>query len=464
MGKNIVVRLHVYLMCFLLAFAPAYSYASAAPLLDFTGLVNGAKVAGGYVADFWFKRAANDPIYNAANDDRFVAKAHTATNNQLAKTWMHRWFNRGLGLTGGVAAVAAILEAADWVLDPANNTITKVADVGSFTICGSSTLVPNQLNRCSPVPKQALELYYPKTDTTLHTFKSTDIASLNAKVAQMLIDLKQSTVPKLYSTQALLYTLDFLDSNGNVTNSVNGSLNNAYIVYIPPGVVHATEDDIAAAVAQAPAQALEALATPYLNEPHAAATAAAAKAQPAAGSDACPSGQTKVNGVCQAPPTENKCPAGQTFDTTTGKCKAATAAQCPVGQVYDPVQKKCMSPKLPDDEDDWPEFCEWAAPVCDFIEWAKQDVDKFDVSPVDVKDTAADAQSITSQILTLGYVSGGIKACPANYTFTFAVMGQGIDFDLSYKPLCDMLLMARPVVIAIAYFQAAKIVFVGRRD
>ena len=452
MGKNLVVRLHVYLMCFLLAFAPAYSYASAAPLLDFTGVVNAAKTGGGFVADFLFKRAANDPNYNAANDDRFETKRHNVSNSQMGDTWRKRWAGQTGGIGAGLAAtaaIAALLAAADWVLDPANNTIRKkVIDpqyihcykTDDFGTCGSSR------------------------DSPFRHFLS-ESGEFNARYlsfSRVVTYPSSNALFNLSDNSFLTYTVEYTDSRRTDKPTVDFYVfNQAQDSYID-----ATPEDIAAAVAQAPADILQQLATSpdYKAEPHAPTAAAAAKAEPAAGSDACPAGQTKVNGVCQVPPSETKCPAGQVFDTTTGKCKAATAAQCPVGQVYDVVQKKCVTPKLPEDEDDWPEFCEWAAPVCDFIEWAKQDVDKFDVSPVDVKDTAADAQSITSQILTLGYVSGGIKACPADYTFTFTVMGQGIDFDLSYKGLCDMLLMARPVVIAIAYFQAAKIVFIGRRD
>lgn len=457
MGKNIVVRLHVYLMCFLLAFAPAYSYASAAPLLDFTGVVNAAKTGGGFVADYLFRRASNDPNYNAANDDRFITKQHNVTNSQMGDTWRDRWSGKTGGIGAGLAAtaaIAAILAAADWILDPANNSIKRLLPPSAPDYLMTATS-PNGVS-CSgsTVGEIQICLQAAVSFFGMNVTLTNPIGEFNPPLASLSAGQSTSASPYFDFTRpgqgyptwqvALGYTL------------------------LGPSVdkyEYATPADIAAAVAQAPVEVLEQLATSPnpKAEPHAPTAAAAAKAEPA-GSDACPAGQTKVNGVCQAPPSENKCPAGQVFDTTTGKCKAATAAQCPLGQVYDVVQKKCVTPKLPEDEDDWPEFCEWAAPVCDFIEWAKQDVDKFDVSPVDVKDTAADAQSITSQILTLGYVSGGIKACPADYTFTFTVMGQGIDFDLSYKGLCDMLLMARPVVIAIAYFQAAKIVFIGRRD
>lgn len=444
MGKNLVVRLHVYLMCFLLAFSPAYSYASAAPKLDFAAITNFVRDQAGATGNYLFKRAANDPNYNAANDDRFETKAHRVSNGALAKVGHARMLNPWMLVAGVVAPfviseLITAMEAEGWIVDSANHEIYKLDGGLRFYID------TNGFNK----------QYFPSAEAAIQNFLD---AKKQPDQPAPTFGGYTSDFPKALSDMRAGETFfrTFDTSIGPYILSVDKNSESKQV---------ATDADVAAVLPNvSDAQILELMKSPdFAAEPHAPTVAAAAKAEPA-GSDACPAGQTKVNGVCQAPPSENKCPAGQVFDTTTGKCKAATAAQCPVGQVYDVVQKKCVTPKLPDDEDDWPEFCEWAAPVCDFIEWAKQDVDKFDVSPVDVKDTAADAQSITSQILTLGYVSGGIKACPADYTFTFTVMGQGIDFDLSYKGLCDMLLMARPVVISIAYFQAAKIVFIGRRD
>lgn len=437
MGKNLVVRLHVYLMCFLLAFSPAYTHALSGNPLNFTSVANGAKNAAGFVGDYFFKDYAGTT---------YSAKGHVVSNSQLAQVAKKRILCvtpvSGLVCAAmfayGASQVADYLQSDGWTIDRDKQKIYKNEESTDFkyviNFTATSALVPQDSKSAAcQVGGQAYATQQNRA------FFSADVIGDPQRC--------------LVKTTGIGGTIT-RDQTFSIVQVAVGTINEREI----------TDTELEAAVAAQPLNVLTGLATSpdFAKEGHAptATAAAAAKGEPAS----CPAGQTKVNGVCQAPPSENKCPAGQVFDTTTGKCKAATAAQCPVGQVYDVVQKKCVTPKLPEDEDDWPEFCEWAAPVCDFIEWAKQDVDKFDVSPVDVKDTAADAQSITSQILTLGYVSGGIKACPADYTFTFTVMGQGIDFDLSYKGLCDMLLMARPVVIAIAYFQAAKIVFIGRRD
>jgi len=459
MGKNLVVRLHVYLMCFLLAFSPAYAYASAAPKLDFTGIANFVRDAGGATADYLFKRSANDPNYNAANDDRFETKAHRVPNSQLSKVGLARMLNPQM-LVGGlifgfvVDELITQMQADDWIVDQQNQSIYKYT--GAWCLRQNTPNFPSGSTFCSSDPAAAVQLFFDKTN---------DVVRISAKRVTSSGDvyylnhLKYSS-PVLFdvitdSTRAVEVRADYQTSieDGEYNSPVPFS--QFFLDKVPQAKVEATPADVEAVLPKVSDAQIAALATSPdpVKEAHAPTAAAAAKAAPKTDT---PKDPPKDN--------NNKCPAGQSFDASTGKCKAATAAQCPVGQVYDFVQKKCTSLKLPDEDDDWPEFCEWAAPVCEFIEWAKQDVDKFEAEKVDVEDTADDAQSITSQILTLGYVSGGVKSCPSDLDLSFQFMGQSIGFEISYAPLCEMLLTARPVVIAIAYFQAAKIVFLGRRD
>lgn len=444
MSKDIVIRLHVYLMCFLLSFSTPYAYASAAPKLDFVGIANFVRDAGGATADYIFKRAANDPNYNAANDDFFDAKNHRVSNSALSNIGLDRMkYNKMLvGGVGGVLVGFAIdelinaMQTNGWTVDTVNHEVYKYVPVGNWcpVLVGFTS--------CFPTPEQAAQEY---CNEYMRKYPSSSCA-VGSELSR--------TDTRVTYTRLL---------NGNPSANITVNRDDDTLLK-----VHATPDDVAEVLPEvSDTQIQELMKSPdYQSEPHAPTAAAAAKAQPAS-APSCPVGQTKVDGVCKPDEdtTGKKCPAGQVYDAETKQCKSTAAAQCPAGQVYDPVQKKCVALKLPEeDEDDWPEFCEWAAPVCDFIEWAKHDVYKFDVESVDVKDTADDAESITSEILTLGYVSGGIKSCPVDYTFEFSVMGQSIDFELSYQPLCDMLETARPVVIALAYFQAAKIVFLGRRD
>jgi len=459
MGKNLVVRLHVYLMCFLLAFSPAYVYASAAPQLVFTGITNFVRDAGGATADYLFERSANDPNYNAANDDRFETKAHRVPNSQLSKVGLARMLNPQM-LVGGlivgfvVDELISQMQSDGWIVDQQAKSVYKYT--GAWCLRPSTSYFPDGSTFCAQTPSDAVQLFIDKVNPTLRASAKRTNDSGVVYYLEHIRYLDPVLITQINdSTRAVEVRSNYQISRGDGEYNAPVPFVQFFLDKVPNAKVQATPADVEAVLPKVSDAQIAALATSPdpVKEGHAPTAAAAAKAAPKTET---PKDPPKDN--------NNKCPAGQSFDASTGKCKAATAAQCPVGQVYDFVQKKCTSLKLPDDDDDWPEFCEWAAPVCEFIEWAKQDVDKFEAEEVEVEDTADDAQSITSEILTLGYVSGGVKACPSNEDLSFEFMGQSIGFELSYAPLCEMLLTARPVVIAIAYFQAAKIVFLGRRD
>lgn len=517
MGKNLVVRLHVYLMCFLLAFSPAYAHASAAPKLDLAGITNFARDAGGAVADYLFKRASNDPNYNAANDDRFETKAHRVSNSALGEVG----FKRILGLTpwGLVGAIATgfavgelvnALQEKGWVVDRGKQEIYKPAGY-RYCLRANYKYVTSSSQFCADRPVAAVSLYishYNPLEKQSKVYTNSSGTQVQGKHTALASPVQISITDQNAEVRAKVTEVDGSYSTPPVDQQF-------FLDAKPVGKQVATSQDVADVLPNVSDEQIKSLmgSPDFQFEQHAPAVAAAAKAEPKAGTST----------DTDAPPKdkENQCPSGQAVDPATGKCKA-WESKCPAGQVFDPVKKKCVPVKADDDDDDgdewpefcewaspvcyyiewamdqkpkvekewpkfcdwaepvcdfieeyktkkddpddWPEFCDWAKPVCDFIDWVKKSPDDTEPLPVDVEDTAGDAQSITSQILTLGYVSGGVRACPSDLDLSFQFMGQSIGFELSYEPLCDMLLTARPVVIAIAYFQAAKIVFVGRRD
>jgi hypothetical protein len=99
-------------------------------------------------------------------------------------------------------------------------------------------------------------------------------------------------------------------------------------------------------------------------------------------------------------------------------------------------------------EMDFPEFCHWADVVCDFIEWVKKDEpdpDRPDL-PIDELDPTELEQSWSSGM--------GSGSCPAPYTFE--VYGDSVAFE--YQPICDIVDLLRPFMIAIATVVGACIV------
>ncbi|MEC8567745.1 MAG: virulence factor TspB C-terminal domain-related protein [Pseudomonadota bacterium] len=421
-ARNIIVRLHVFLMCFAIALTPAYVYALSGSTFNFTNITNAAKKSGGFVADYFFKDYAGTT---------YSSKGHVVSNNQMGQVWRKRW----AGLTtagglGGVAVVAGLLAAADWILDPANNTITKVIDNGQFTLCGQTTYFQNKRHLCSPIPKEAFDNHYSEINANsnfTYIFESADIALINQVVQDYLDDHPEITLPMPLNHVALFGKMHQYDPQSGQTYIHNRYVNaTIYILPTADQVIHATEQDIADAVSQADVETLTELATSpdYINEPHA--------------------------------------PTQQAADKAREPCKA--------GEVRDPIKGTCLgndnavNPK-PDPETgektdafELPEFCAYAQALCDWINWTKEDVDpsspdtKPEISEIDIDPASKQTD----------YVSWS-RACPAPISKSVNIANNTRDFEFSFDPLCDMLESARPIIVAFGWLSGLSIV-VGIRD
>lgn len=103
-------------------------------------------------------------------------------------------------------------------------------------------------------------------------------------------------------------------------------------------------------------------------------------------------------------------------------------------------------------ESQWPEFCNWATVVCDFIEWVKTDEqpgEKPEV-PWEEENPADVSQSWSSGL------GGG--SCPAPATFTVSLAGQSATPEFSFEPICQFGTTMRPVIIALATIIAGLII------
>lgn len=97
---------------------------------------------------------------------------------------------------------------------------------------------------------------------------------------------------------------------------------------------------------------------------------------------------------------------------------------------------------------DFPIFCTWAATVCDFIDWFKDDYvgDNPDLSSI-MKD---DDDYIRSKTISFGSAS-----CPAPHTIYISSLGMSV--DLSFDFFCQFAIYAKALVLAAAYIFAAYI-------
>lgn len=99
-----------------------------------------------------------------------------------------------------------------------------------------------------------------------------------------------------------------------------------------------------------------------------------------------------------------------------------------------------------------PAFCDWAKPVCDFVDWVKKDPADNGSEPVDVQDIKDPPFDIDSLALK-PYISLPAE-CPANPAWNF--MGGQIVLPLNI--VCDGFSMASWLVIAFAWLRGLVIV------
>ena len=79
---------------------------------------------------------------------------------------------------------------------------------------------------------------------------------------------------------------------------------------------------------------------------------------------------------------------------------------------------------------EWPAFCDWATPVCDFIDWVKAEPEQTD--------TEIDLQEPDEEPTDTNFDFGG--SCPAPIVFKGSIFGQSIEFTmLDTVMLCDFL-------------------------
>jgi hypothetical protein len=100
-------------------------------------------------------------------------------------------------------------------------------------------------------------------------------------------------------------------------------------------------------------------------------------------------------------------------------------------------------------EDEWPKFCNWAKPVCDFIDWVKEDTEP---DPVQVP---FDQETIHEAAWSSG-LGGGSCPTPENVNISVGPINTSVPF--SYETICSAMTYMRPVFLVMAAVLAAYIV------
>ena len=110
--------------------------------------------------------------------------------------------------------------------------------------------------------------------------------------------------------------------------------------------------------------------------------------------------------------------------------------ECPSGSVK--VDDVCV--KIPDSDGDEPLFCdssEFTKKVCDWIDWTQEEPEEVTPEQIDIKEVDADNSNKID-------MSG---ECPAPYQLNFSISGYAQNHSISYEPLCNALILLKPIFV-----------------
>jgi hypothetical protein len=116
-------------------------------------------------------------------------------------------------------------------------------------------------------------------------------------------------------------------------------------------------------------------------------------------------------------------------------------------------------PKVNPETGELPEACVWFDVHCKWIEWTKEKPDQ-DTTDTEVqeKERSFDFDIFKKDRFTVS------RQCPAPVEHTIELSGISTSFSFDLTPLCDVLEMARPALVACSYLYAAYIVIGAARN
>lgn len=147
----------------------------------------------------------------------------------------------------------------------------------------------------------------------------------------------------------------------------------------------------------------------------------------------------------------------------TLKCVRGVASDVECTYVVDPdaptkpgtIEKPSVNPET----GELPEACVWFDVHCKWLEWTKEEPDQDNTeTEVQEKERDFDFDIFKKDRFTVS------RQCPAPIEHTIELSGVSASFSFDLKPLCDVLEMARPALVACSYLYAAYIVIGAARN
>ncbi|WP_247166065.1 virulence factor TspB C-terminal domain-related protein [Escherichia coli] len=145
------------------------------------------------------------------------------------------------------------------------------------------------------------------------------------------------------------------------------------------------------------------------------------------------------------------------------KCVRGVASDVECTYVVDPdaptkpgtIEKPSVNPET----GELPEACVWFDVHCKWLEWTKEELDQDNIeTEVQEKERDFDFDVFKKDRFTVS------RQCPAPIEHTIELSGVSASFSFDLKPLCDVLEMARPALVACSYLYAAYIVIGAARN
>ncbi|MDV2485036.1 virulence factor TspB C-terminal domain-related protein [Acinetobacter towneri] len=404
-GKTVLKQFIKILLCFTLIYTPFFAFAGAAEKWEYEPVMKDMNIhVKGYKVD-QYGNAANDYEYNTKIDPKTTAnkqKMGTVGFGRLLKS-------TGWGLLGA-AALEALLESVDWVLDPESQSIwrNKKTDPNNSVNCGGGYLFRYQAGEWKSCPIDAIQPYLTEHSVNGFTYKF----------------VRFDTDPFATNTTAIKFTVN-LSGNGLNLDTPNQSLDRK----LDPNAQPQPKEYLTP----------ETLAD-YANHTH------PDYSNPELAPKLEPKYSPKIAEDLWKPSNEWEKENSPTVQEVERKLDQAQP---------EPKKEPEITPNPETGGSVLPSFCSWAVTVCDFIKWVKENPENEDQAP-----------EIPQEIDIGTLDTGTFKAtagCPAPIQVPVN-LGTGGNVEISYEPICQFAEKWSFVAPLIGFLSGAMIlVGVGRK-
>ncbi|MBE2173662.1 hypothetical protein IIQ44_17350 [Acinetobacter oleivorans] len=432
-------RINVFLLSLFVALAPNFIFLQAA---------NATTVA----AEGWSvtKRIVNGAttIYDGAKNVVLNGKNYTSKGVATitpAATQVSKMIVRTGAVLAVDLAIKTLIGAVDYVMDPANNRVKYYVDPASN----------------SPSPTDQYMWKYESSVTGVNSFRYPGVP---ASICQSVLSLWSGKTPWKYDKVSLSSssTTSIVCYLSSTTTSYDGNSGVARVnnpAYDPNAQPNREEKYLP----------YDAVASQIISD--AAAEKADGKAYVSSVADtALEDEQRQIVPATDVTQQLNNSQSIPTSGTGTGTVAPPTTV--------DPTTGQPVTPKPSDITLNFPEFCGWAPTVCQAaqaaIDFPKTFLEKFtkwddwinrETKPYTADETKIDTEdkrTFDFSVFNENRFSVDDK-CPAPEPHTFALAGQTVSFSFDLQPVCSILEMAKPALIAASYIYAAYIVIGASR-